>query len=93
MTKAKVSKKALRAEAEARVDLFMAIGEFIFEFSQLEFTIRHLLASALDLKGDKSFDAIVSPYDFRTLSEPASLTEKTAQFDPGVVRISAGWWI
>ncbi|TQF31963.1 hypothetical protein [Bradyrhizobium sp. UNPA324] len=72
MARQKVSKKALRAEAEARVDLFLAIGEFIFEFSQLEFTIRHLLASALDLKGDKSFDTVVSPYDFRTLCDVTS---------------------
>jgi hypothetical protein len=38
--KVKVSRAALRQEAQERVDLFLAIGEFIFEFSQLEFTIR-----------------------------------------------------
>jgi inorganic pyrophosphatase len=63
---------AREAEATARVELFLAIGEFIFEFSQLEFTIRHLLACMLDLKDDKSFDTIVSPYDFRTLCDVTS---------------------
>jgi hypothetical protein len=39
----KPSKAELEREAAARADLFLAIGEFIFEFSQLEFTLRPCL--------------------------------------------------
>jgi hypothetical protein len=58
-------------ESEERADLFLAIGEFVFEFSQLEFTIRHLVGSALELN-DEAFNIIVSPYDFATLCRVAN---------------------
>ena len=38
--------------------LFSAIGGFIFEFSQLEFIIRHALGDALDLRGSRRGSAI-----------------------------------
>jgi hypothetical protein len=60
-----VSRAALHREAKERAELFLAIGEFIFEFLQLEFTIRFALATLLNLH-DK-FDAVTSPYDFATL--------------------------
>jgi hypothetical protein len=63
---------ALRREAEQRASLFLAIGEFIFEFSQLEFTIRHALGTALDLNDDTRFDAVTSPYDFAALCRVTS---------------------
>jgi len=50
--------------------LFSAIGEFVFEFSQLEFIIRHALGEALALReigDDAQFDIVISPYDFVTL--------------------------
>jgi len=64
----KVSRAALRREAKERVELFLAIGEFIFEFSQLEFTIRVALATLLNPAwNDDKFDAVTSPYDFAAL--------------------------
>jgi hypothetical protein len=46
--------------------LFQAIGEFIFGFSQLEFTIRARLAGALELE-EELFNIIIGPYDFAML--------------------------
>lgn len=53
-----------RIATEAKV--VSGIGLFIFQFSQLEFSIRVVLASLLNLK-DEQFDIITSPYDFATL--------------------------
>jgi hypothetical protein len=44
-------------------DFFIAIGEFIFRFSQLEYLIKSALASYLKLRDDQ-FDVVVGPYDF-----------------------------
>src|SRR6516225_890723 len=55
--------KKLAAE---EVKLHGAIGEFIFWFSQLEFTIKARLAGALNLE-DGLFDIIIAPYDFAML--------------------------
>jgi hypothetical protein len=55
--------KKLAAE---EVELHEAIGEFIFWFSQLEFTIKARLAGALNLE-DGLFDIIIGPYDFAML--------------------------
>lgn len=44
-------------------DTQAAIGKFIIQFSQLEYIIKHLLGSALDL-ADPQFDIITSSYDF-----------------------------
>ena len=43
-----------------------AIGRFLSEFSQLDFTIRFVLAKRLGI-GDEYFDIVTSPYDFAML--------------------------
>jgi hypothetical protein len=40
---------AMSAEADAE-RTYRAIGRFVFEFSQVEYTIRHYLASEIGLK-------------------------------------------
>ena len=45
---------------------YCRIGEFVYWFSQLEFTIRARLAAALSLP-DNQFDIVISPYDFAML--------------------------
>jgi len=67
----RATKQALRREAEVRVTLFLGIGRFTYQFSQLEFTIRALLAGALRLR-DEQFDLVTSSYDFRTLCKVTS---------------------
>jgi hypothetical protein len=60
----------IAAEKRKMLSLYTAIGQFMFEFSQLEFIIRHALGQALALKetgDDAQFDIVVSPYDFGTL--------------------------
>ena len=47
-------------------EVFRAIGEFIYSFSQLEITMRLRLADALQLK-EGLFEVVVGPYDFATL--------------------------
>ena len=44
------SAEEIEAERENLRRLYLAIGRFIFEFSQLEFMIRHLLGEALRLR-------------------------------------------
>src|ERR1700739_3837946 len=61
-----IDKELVRKAAENRALTFHAIGQFIFEFSQLEFTIRFVLAAYLGLP-DGYFDAVTGPYDFRML--------------------------
>jgi hypothetical protein len=68
-------KELVRKSAEVRADTFHAIGRFIFEFSQLEFSIRAVLAGALNLP-DGYFDAVTGPYDFRML---CAVTSKVRQ--------------
>jgi hypothetical protein len=60
----------IEAEKRKMLSLYTAIGQFMFEFSQLEFIIRHALGEALALSeigDDAQFDIVVSPYDFVTL--------------------------
>jgi hypothetical protein len=60
----------IEAEKRKLLSLYTAIGQFMFEFSQLEFIIRNALGDALALKevGDNAqFDIVISPYDFATL--------------------------
>ncbi len=60
--------KETEEERRATVHLFYGIGQFIFEFSQLEWVIRHTLDAALKLDGGfETFDAVISSYDFATL--------------------------
>jgi hypothetical protein len=79
----KVSRAALRREAKERAELFLAIGEFIFEFSQLEFTIRVALATLLNPAwNDDKFDAVTSPYDFAALCR---VTWEVCKGDPRIL--------
>jgi hypothetical protein len=70
----------IEAERENLRRLHLAIGQFIFEFSQLEFMIRHLLGEALELHDDARFHAVTSPYDFATLCR---VTRTIAMAIPG----------
>jgi hypothetical protein len=45
---------------------FQLIGQFVSEFSQLDFTIRVILSRRLQLPDDY-FDIVTAPYDFVTL--------------------------
>jgi hypothetical protein len=56
----------LSEDSKHEVAVYTAIGEFIFWFSQLEFTLKARLAGALELRGNL-FDIIIGPYDFRML--------------------------
>jgi hypothetical protein len=58
--------EAVREEEERKSEGFRLIGAFIFNFSQLEFTIRARLATALHLP-DEKFNAVIAPYDFAML--------------------------
>ncbi|HEY1930853.1 MAG TPA: hypothetical protein VGG99_02480 [Acetobacteraceae bacterium] len=60
-------------ERRDRERLYMAIGRFMFEFSQLEFYIRYALKSALGLN-DEQFSVLATSYDF------ASLCKSTREF-------------
>src|SRR5262245_4004216 len=57
---------ALREEGRNLRRSFEAIGEFVFQFSQLEFTIKARLGAALALPDDL-FDVVTAPYDFAVL--------------------------
>jgi hypothetical protein len=61
-----VDMEAVRKELADNARVFEAIGRFIFQFSQLEFTIKVFLGAQLGLT-DTHFDAVTAPYDFRTL--------------------------
>ena len=57
---------AVRESAEKRGIQLLGIGRFIFEFSQLEFSIRAVLVSRLGLK-EEYFNIVTGPYDFAKL--------------------------
>lgn len=61
---------------EDRARLHQELGQFIFEFSHLEFSIRSTLACALKLD-DELIDTVTSPYDFRVL---CAVTENVVAF-------------
>ena len=86
---------------------FAAIGRFIFEFSQLEYTIKHHIAETVDLQ-DQYFNAIMT-HDFAllcTIAEsvlgPRVAEQKAADFKKLIakcrslntdrVRIAHGLW-
>ena len=97
-----------RPEEVRKSQTFEAIGAFVFQFSQLEFTIKHALSRALNLSDEQS-DAVTTPYDFailcavtRTILTQKSLGQKAqikALFDEcrGLnddrVRVAHGTWI
>jgi hypothetical protein len=70
--KAPVQEKPPRDLAAARelaaefAEGYQAIGRFLSEFSQLDFTIRFVLARRLGIS-DEYFDIVTSPYDFAML--------------------------
>jgi len=56
---------------------FKGIGRFLLEFSQLQFSIRFVLAARLGLD-EKYFDIVTGPYDFAilcTVTEKVSIVE------------------
>ena len=60
----------IEAERKKTISLYTAIGQFMFEFSQLEFVIRHALGDALNMSetgANAPFHIVTSPYDFATL--------------------------
>lgn len=57
---------AARELAAEEAAAFYVIGRFVVEFSQLDFTIKVLLASRLGLAEDL-FDIVIAPYDFAVL--------------------------
>lgn len=60
---------------------YNAIGRFISEFSQLEYTLRYYLSEEIGLK-NKFFDEIISPYDVGTLCNVCNrVFEKTRSQD------------
>ena len=64
------SPEDVEAEKRKLLSLYTAIGQFVFEFSQLEFIIRHALGEALALKetgANAQFDIVTAPYDFVAL--------------------------
>ncbi len=88
-------KERLSRERPQTEALYKAIGQFIFEFSQLEFMIRHGLGDALGLfDGDEiKFEAIVSPYDFVTSCNvtKATFTRAVHASDEGKPRSAPSW--
>ncbi len=79
----------VEAERQNLQRLYLSIGEFIFEFSQLEFMLRHALGEALGLNDDR-FHTITSPYDFAALCRvtrsiyrtvPGCTTEECIELD------------
>jgi len=65
---------AFREAALYYRDGCFAIGKFMCEFSQLEFTIRHVLHERLRLE-EKLFDIVIGPYDFKML---CAVTQKVS---------------
>lgn len=61
--KAEDPKQALREHFEMVRKGYQDIGEFMVEFSQLQFTIRAVLSGLLKLRNEL-FDAVTAPYNF-----------------------------
>ena len=57
---------AIRSEAALNSRVFEAIGRFLFQFSQLEFTMKVFLSAQIGL-AEEHFDIVTAPYDFRML--------------------------
>lgn len=55
-----------QTQGETAEKTYRAIGRFIFEFSQVEYAIRHHLAEEIGLKG-QYFSAVVESYDVGVL--------------------------
>jgi hypothetical protein len=102
-----INMEALRQEAARKAQTFEAIGAFIFQFSQLEFTIRVMLSARLKLE-EKQFDIVTAPYDFRMLctvtreilvqqypdqkSDIQNLFNRCLKLNDDRVRVAHGLW-
>jgi hypothetical protein len=69
-----------------REKTYRAIGHFMFQFSQTEFTIRGYLAHAIGLS-DVHFDAVTSAFDVAGLCK---ITQRVFVDRPGAARIKEG---
>lgn len=65
-TKPEIDWELARASNELRDRGLQGIGRFLFEFSQLEFTIQAVLTARLGLS-EAYFNIVTAPYDFRKL--------------------------
>jgi hypothetical protein len=77
----RINMKLVRESAEKRAIQFLGIGRFIFEFSQLEFSIRAVLVSRLGLS-EEYFNIVTGPYDFAklcTVTREASIVKYPAK--------------
>ena len=104
---AEIKLEALLQETAGNAKAFQAIGAFIFQFSQLEFTIRALLSARLQLK-ETLFDIVTAPYDFQILctvtretlllqwpdqkSEITAIFKRCLALNDDRVRIAHGAW-
>ena len=68
-----------------------AIGRFLSEFSQLDFTIRFVLAKRLGI-ADEYFDIVTSPYDFAMLCKVTRevVTKQIPEKAKGIEKIFKG---
>lgn len=62
----KPNMRLVRKAARAHREGCAAIGHFLYEYSQLEFTIKAVLHDRLKLD-EEFFDIVIGPYDFRML--------------------------
>ena len=69
-----------QAEDEAAEKTYRAIGRFMFEFSQVEYTIRHHLAEEIGLK-EEHFSAVVESYEVGALTTVAIEVFKKSRGD------------
>jgi hypothetical protein len=65
---------------------YRAIGRFIFEFSQVEYTIRHYLAEEIGLD-EQHFSAVVESYDVGLLCAVAIEVFKKSRAEQNVAHI------
>lgn len=66
--------------------VYSAIGRFIFEFSQAEYTIRYYLAEEIGLD-DEHFSAVVESYDVSMLCEVALKVFGKSRAKPNLAEI------
>jgi hypothetical protein len=69
-----------QAEEEAAEKTYRAIGRFMFEFSQVEYTIRHHLAEEIGLD-EKYFSAVAESYEVGALVSVAIEVFKKSRGD------------
>ena len=60
------TRKGEVVEFPDKPEQYQAMGKFVYQFSQLEYTIRYLLSDLLELTPDQ-FHIITAPYDFAAL--------------------------